>query len=172
MLPLTVYIGISRRFRQIEGMTAESIRQHASEPVEIVHVYPDVESGCTGFTNVRYTIPRGVYLDCDMIVLADIAELMTYHRPGRFVCLADGSTEVAVIDCYHNCRSKREEFKLPRLRSIPLVWNSEDRLVPGAKLLHFTDLNTQPWNTRHPDDEARGYYERYRETGRFVGMAE
>jgi hypothetical protein len=143
-------------------MTAASIVRHTDAPVLIQHVYPVPEEGCTGFTNVRYGIDHGIYLDCDMIVLADILELWSYRRPGKFVCLKDGSTEIAVIDCRHECRNKREESKLPKACNIPLEWNCEDRLVPGAKLLHFTDLDTQPWFYGHPNAEARGVYERYK----------
>lgn len=162
-LPIPIYIGISERFRCIEKMTAMSILEHTSAKVSIQLVYPEVEEGCTGFTNVRYTIRCGIYLDCDMVLLADIADLWAYRSPGNFVCLADGSTEVAVIDCEHRCRNKREEHLLPKLPSIPLKWNSEDRMVPGAKLLHFTDLSTQPWFHAHPNKEAVAIYERYRE---------
>ena len=89
VLPIPVFIGISERFRVIEGLTERSIRAHTSNPVDIQHVYPAVEEGCTGFSNVRYQIRYGIYLDPDMIVLGDIAELWSYHRPGKFVCMAD-----------------------------------------------------------------------------------
>ncbi len=144
-------------------MTERSILRNTRSPVDIRHLYPEVEEGCTGFTNVRYTIRRGIYLDCDMIVLADIAELWAYREPGRFVCLADGSSEVAVIDCEHRCRRKREEHLLPKSARIPLEWNSKDELVPGAKLLHFTALDRQPWFHDHPNEAAVAIYRQYAE---------
>lgn len=171
MLPVPVFIGISERFRSIEGLTAASILRHASAEVQIRHLYPETEAGCTGFTNVRYTIGRGIYLDCDMILLADIAELWAYRQPGKFVCLKDGSTEVAVIDCAHQCTNKTQETLLPKAARIPLEWNSEDRLVEGAKLLHFTDLKTQPWFYEHPNAEAVAVYDAYKASWQAMAVA-
>lgn len=163
MLPLKVFIGISKRFECVKGLTEYSIRANTSEEVEIVHLYPEVESGCTGFSDVRFGIKQGIYLDCDMIVLGDIAELASYHRPGKFVCIEDGSTEVAVIDCVHLCRNKFEQHKLPKLSIIPRAWNVEDKIEPGMKLLHFTDLKHQPWFYEHPNADAVRVYNEYRE---------
>ena len=163
MLPIPIFIGISERFRFLEGLTAFSIRENTNHPVDITHLYPSVESGCTGFSDVRFTIEYGIYLDVDMIVLGDIAELWAYRKKDKFVCLKDGSTEVAVIDCKHRCRNKRELDKLPMARDIPLVWNVEDRVTRDAKLVHYTDLNTQPWFYTHPDKEATQLYENYKQ---------
>lgn len=140
-----------------------SVLAHASGPVRVTHIYPAVESGCTGFSAVRYGITDGIYLDCDMIVLGDVVELWArYRRPGRYACLVDGSTEVGVIDrCRHDCRNKREERLLPKAPIIPLEWNVEDRVTPDMKLLHFTDLSTQPWFHDHPDPEAVALYRRW-----------
>ena len=161
-LSIPVFIGISERFREIEGLTERSVLENTNSRVQITHLYPDVESGCTGFSNVRYSIKYGIYLDCDMIVLGDIAELWSYRRKGRFVCMADGSTEVAVIDCDHNCQNKHQQHLLPKSPIIPLDWNVEDEVRPGMKLLHFTGLNTQPWFYEHPSQAAVNVYERYR----------
>jgi hypothetical protein len=148
-------------------MTERSIREHTNEPVQITHIYPEVESGCTGFSDVRYEIRHGIYLDCDMVVLGDIAELWGYRRAGRFVCLEDGSTEVAVIDCEHLCRNKHQQHLLPKDCTIPLAWNVEDHKTPGAipsdaKLLHYTDLSRQPWvHGAHPNPELEQLWRRY-----------
>jgi len=164
---IDVYIGISHRFDCIKGMTERSIRRNTKSMVRIHHLYPEVESGVTGFTNVRYTIRKGIYLDCDMIVLGDIADLWEYHRLGKFVCMEDGSTEVAVIDCLHKCRQKKEEKLLPKECIIPPEWNVEDyayknKALPKAmKLFHFTALDTQPWFYKHPNQEAVALYNQY-----------
>jgi len=50
---IPVYIGISEKFRCIEGMTKNSILRNTDADVDIVHLYPSKESGCTGFSNVR-----------------------------------------------------------------------------------------------------------------------
>ena len=160
MIP--VYIGISERFREMEGMTANSILRNTNADVQITHLYPDKEEGCTGFTNVRYNIKKGIYLDVDMIVLGDIAELWAYHQPGKFVCLQDGSTEVSVIDCDHTCSNKREHHLLPLEPIIPIEWNIKDEVIHGMKLLHFTNLATQPWFFDHPNKEALKIYDEYK----------
>lgn len=161
VLPIPVFIGISERFRVIEGMTERSIRAHTEAAVDIVHLYPAVESGCTGFSDVRYQIRKGIYLDCDMVVLGGIDELWSYRKEGKFVCMQDGSTEVAVIDCKHFCTNKREQYLLPKVCSIPPEWNIEDRVTPDAKIVHFTDLKTQPWFHDHPDPDCIALYQNY-----------
>lgn len=148
--PIPVYIGISKRFKCCEGLTERSILRNTTADVKITHLYPEIEEGCTGFSKVRWTIERGIYLDCDMIVLGDISELWEYRRTGKYVCMSDGSTEVAVID------------GKARLPLIPLEWNVEDKVTEGMKLLHFTDLNTQPWFYDHPNREAVEVWNNYK----------
>ena len=166
MIP--IYIGISKRFDCIKGMTERSILENTRAEVDIIHLYPAIEAGCTGFSNVRYTIRKGIYLDCDMVILGDIAELWSFHKEGKFVCMQDGSTEVAVIDCEHNCTNKTEQHLLPKDCSIPLEWNVEDfkyhntSLPENIKNFHFTDMKTQPWFFSHPNREALEIYGRYR----------
>ncbi len=158
MIP--IYIGIAHRFDVIKSLTWNSILENSDADVSIELLYPKVEAGCTGFSNVRYDIEYGIYLDCDMIVLGDIAELWAYRQPGKFVCMQDGSTEVAVIDCRHECRNKTEQHLLPKACTIPPQWNVEDHQLGVApipadtKLFHFTDLKTQPWFYHHPNPAA------------------
>jgi len=169
MIP--VYIGISKRFDMIKGMTERSILAHTKEKVEIKHLYPVTESGCTGFSDVRFQIEYGIYLDCDMIVLADIAELWAYRKKDKYVCMRDGSTEVAVIDFRNKkspCRNKKQINALPKAFDISLDWNTEDYnyfpnkpLPKDMKLFHFTSLATQPWLYKHPNNEAVALYEQY-----------
>ena len=123
--------------------------QNTAADVDIKHLYPTIERGCTGFSRVRWDIKRGIYLDCDMIVLGDIAELWDYRKRGKYCCIVDGSTEVGVID---------GSVLFP---IIPRCWNVEDRIAPDMKLLHFTDLNTQPWFYDHPCREAVEIYKQY-----------
>lgn len=163
MFPIPIFIGMSEKFEVLRGLTEYSILQNTTSECDIKYVRPVVEEGCTGFSNVRYAIRHGIYLDPDMIVLGDIAELWGYKKPGQYVCLKDGSTEVAVIDCEHQCRNKFEQHKLKKLPIIPLEWNVEDKIIPGMKLLHFTNMHTQPWFNDHPDKEAVAIYERYRD---------
>ena len=162
MIP--IYIGISHRFDKIKDMTANSILNHTQCPVDISLLYPVEESGCTGFSNVRYSIEYGIYLDCDMIIMDDIEKLWNYRVKDKFVCMKDGSTEVAVIDCKHSCRNKREESFLPKQCIIPDRWNVEDYKYFGKPLpddianFHFTSLPHQPWFHEHPSQEAIEIY--------------
>lgn len=163
-------------------MTAFSIRENTQADVDIHIVRPQwygmAESGCTGFTNVRFAIPQlcrelgydyGIYLDVDMLVTGDIAELWAYRLPQKWVLLEDMSDEVSVISadlhypdksCLHN-RHKGTLHRSNREPNIPLAWNCEDKVKPGMKLLHFTDLKAQPWFYEHPDSEAVALYESY-----------
>ena len=165
MIP--VYIAMTPRFEVIKGMTENSILANTEADVEIIHLYPEIECGCTGFSNVRYGIEHGIYLDPDMIVLGDIAELWAMRKPSRFVCMQDGSTEVAVIDCKHLCHNKSQQHMLPKSCDIPPEWNVEDfqyyhRPMPdNMKLLHFTALDTQPWFHEHPNKEMVEIYKKW-----------
>lgn len=161
MFPIPIFIGISERFKITEGLTERSILRNTTAPVKITHLYPSVESGCTGFTNVRYEITHGIYLDCDMIVLGDISELWSYYEKGRFVCMEDGSSEVSVIGCSHLCRDKYHEHLIPKSMNIPMSWNVEDKIIVDMKLLHFTNLDTQPWFYEHPDQSVINLYNEY-----------
>ena len=165
MIP--IYIGISNKFDKVKGMTEKSILKHTEADVDIIHLYPAIEAGCTGFTNVRYQIDYGIYLDCDMVIMDDIEKLWNYRRQGKFVCMKDGSSEVAVIDCEHKCTNKREESLLPKQCIIPDRWNVEDYKYFGKPLpadianFHFTSLPHQPWFHEHPSQDAVKIYEAY-----------
>lgn len=172
MIP--IYIAISKRFDVVKGLTEKSILANTDAEVKITHLYPKVEYGCTGFSNVRFEIEYGIYLDPDMIVLGDIAELWEYRKEGKWVCMKDGSTEVAVIDCKHSCRSKSQHHLLPMEKDIPWEWNVEDAyrengeikfldgVPPETKLFHFTSLPHQPWFYEHPNKDAVALYEYYK----------
>lgn len=160
---IDIYIGISKRFDCIKGMTERSILANTKykNNLNIIHLYPEKERGITGFTDVRYTIDRGIYLDVDMIVLDDIIKLWEFREEGKYVCMKDGSTEVAVID--------RGEVsgRIPLKFELPMRWNVEDYkyidkpLPPDIANFHFTSLKYQPWFHEHPNKEAVALYERY-----------
>jgi len=162
MFSIPIFIGISERFKSTHGLTERSILRNTKSLVNIKHVYPTNEAGCTGFTNVRYNIEYGIYLDCDMIVLGDIAELWSYHEKDKFVCMSDGASEVAVIDCKHTCKDKHSEYLLPKSTVIPKCWNVEDKIKIGMKLLHFTNLKTQPFFYSHPSQDVIDIYNEYK----------
>jgi hypothetical protein len=182
MIP--VFVASSDRFAEVEWLTPFSIRENTTAEVDIYIVRPGEwgmeESGCTGFTNVRWAVAEicrergfeyGIYLDVDMLVLGDVAELWEYRRPGKWVCMEDGSNEVSIIDSSlkyppKSHIHKRHKGTLPRgdhLPIIPMEWNVEDRVEEGMKLLHFTSLAHQPWFHEHFDQEAVAIYESYRD---------
>jgi lipopolysaccharide biosynthesis glycosyltransferase len=109
-----------------------------------------------------------IYLDVDMLLVSDIAELWGYRKHGEWRCLQDGSTEVMVIDCAVRngvppigqlMRLKKNQVH-PKLNpAIPLEWNCEDSAPDGAKLIHFTDLKRQPWNVARNDDAAKVWHD-------------
>ena len=153
-----VFIGSHKRFERCEPVIEWSIRKYASEPVEINFLRPEYygceDSGCTGFSRMRYEIPRicnyeghAIYLDVDMILQADIAELWDYRHSGFTAIMQDCSSEVMVVDC------EAEFFNI--IRAIPEEWNVEDYAatqedLKTAKLIHYTDLKYQPWFFEHP----------------------
>lgn len=142
----------------------------------------------TPFSLFRYAVPAlmkfkgtAVYLDVDMIVLADLRDLLRYGKPGKW-CHAsnkDGDC-VAVIDCSCVLGDSRwptiQDMKTGKLSKhdmraiasryfdpcIPPEWNTCDRLSSDAKLIHFTSIVTQPWRPYaanikyqpHPDEAA------------------
>lgn len=183
---IPIIVASSERFSDAEWLAPFSIMENTTWPVDIHVARPHdlgmQEHGCTGFTNLRYAVPQicrdlglpgAIYLDVDMLVLGDVRELWNYYTPGKWVCMGDGSTEVSVICSSLNYPDMsvihaRHKGTFPRgdhVPTLPPVWNSEDCVLPGAKLVHYTNLNTQPWNGPHPDAAAdrlyREYYARY-----------
>ena len=176
-----VFIGSSERFRPFEHYIVNSIRRNTQEPVEITFIRPPdygiPEHGCTGFSNMRFVVPYiaggsgfAIYLDVDMLVLGDLAELLSYKREGAWVGLQDRSNEVLVIDCSRSIVEiddlhLRKKVLLGILAKpiplIPTTWNCEDKVREGMKLLHFTDLKCQPYFHQHPCREAVSILEGY-----------
>lgn len=180
MIP--VFVGTHAKFAAVEPVFEKCLRANTASEVDIVWMRPEVgypEGGCTGFTMARYAVPEmarrlgytyGVYLDVDMLVLGDIAELAGYYRKGRWVCLEDGTDEVSVI-----CASLRfppmgsltrdlyTELPRPTLTRIPRSWNVEDKAEAGMNLLHLTALDHQPWFHEHPDPDVRAIWEHWRD---------
>lgn len=142
-------------------------------------IRPGWKSGCTGFTNHRFLIPSlcnyegfAIYMDVDMIVLGDIAELWSYKTPGKW-CTTGLRDDVSVIDCAafkdltpDFVRSKRKDAIRSKIGArcecnIPQTWNHIDKLGDNTKLLHYSDLDRQPWHPipghpykPHPDPAA------------------
>lgn len=144
----------------------------------------------TSFSFQRFLIPqalgfvgKGIYLDSDMVVRADIGELWDTPFPGadRFppvgaevlmcpgwqsaVMLIDSKVGWCIDGLINLLDQKATTYKhLVNVKAVATcanvldpLWNCIDRPDPmamdvkHAKLLHYTDMNLQPWlYSRHP----------------------
>ncbi len=166
METVRVFIGTDADIhKKAEQVIEYSIRTNTSVPVDIRFIRPGWKSGCTGFTTHRYLVPAlcqhkgfAIYLDVDMIVFGDLAELWNYRRRGFWVVPKGSGDEVSVIDCAafrfpseSELMRQGAKFQCEQrigaryLRIIPESWNVEDNVAADMKLLHFTNMATQPW---------------------------
>jgi len=184
---IRVFIGTDSSIHGVaEKVIEHSIRKNTDEDVHIEFIRPGWKSGCTGFTNHRFLIPAmcsytgfAIYLDVDMLVLGDIAELWAYKTPGKW-CTTAIRDDVAVIDCAAftditpgTCRNKKKDairgqIGGRRLVNIQHQWNTIDMLTLGTKLVHYSDLDRQPWHPipghpykQHPDADAVALFWEY-----------
>ena len=173
-----------------EKVIEHSIRKNTKEEVDLNFIRPGYKNGATGFTNHRFLIPElcnyegyCIYMDVDMLVLGDLSELWEYRRSGKWVTTPKRD-DVSVIDCsafkdlpkldemkrfsvgrkfdkkYHK-NTIRKLIGNRQVEEIPMDWNTCDTITPTAKLIHYTNLSTQPWRPNpaekykdHPDQEA------------------
>ncbi len=166
-----------------------SIHEHASTPVELTPLWElkrpipiprDLDHRPrTPFSFQRFLIPeacqfegRAIYLDSDMQVFHDIAELWDTPLNGCTLQTTvegndgrRGQFSVMLLDCARlgwnvdDIVARLDEGSLtyhalmydmclaPSIgREISAHWNSLERYLPGqTRLLHYTDMNTQPW---------------------------
>lgn len=184
--PYRVVIGATRRDWLPAKVLECTIRESCSiEDLEIIHTFGEdwtwpggtPQMNLTGFSLVRFCVPelcgfrgRAVYLDSDMIVLRNIAELLC-HPFGQAAVLAPRNmASVILYDCarlphwsrravldlilsggcdYH--KAVELEYEPLAARTLPGNWNCLDERPHGAALVHFTKIRTQPWRTSgHP----------------------
>jgi hypothetical protein len=142
----------------------------------------------TPFSFQRFLIPeicgfegRAIYLDADMQVFTDIAQLWNHDMGGNGLLAVNEGTEgrkgqfsVMLLDCaalqwriedivrgLDEGRYTYEELMhgmcvAPSVgRTLDAGWNSLEHFTPGAtRLLHYTDMNTQPWvSTANPNGQ-------------------
>lgn len=90
-LPIRIFIGYDPRQPIAYHVLCSSILSRASRPVAItpllLHTLPIERVGLTEFTYARYLVPylcnyegRALFLDSDMLVLGDVAELFSLHN--------------------------------------------------------------------------------------------
>jgi hypothetical protein len=201
--PVRLFIGSGEASLLERKTLIHSLRAHTRRPLDI-HVFngthdalehgddPPTRLGMplsikyrnyTEFSNYRWLIPqlcgyrgRAIFLDSDMVCLADIGELFDADMGGcDMLAKAEaykgenswGMSNI-LFDC-ERCRFPLEEIfedvdagrysntdfhqmtprflerRAYRLGPIDPVWNSFDICDAGTKLIHFTNLRTQPW---------------------------
>lgn len=104
--PIRIFCGADRSQKLPFDVLADSIRRHASRAVEVRAIDngdapPVADPRCmpyTEFSFARFAIPalcghqgRAIYLDSDMLVFADIAELWDTPMDGASVAIEQGS---------------------------------------------------------------------------------
>lgn len=196
---IRVFVACSANFEDIESLSVLewSIRKRASLPVEITWMKLSREpsspfySGAgptqgwhtgtwaTPFSGLRWAIPelcgyegKAIYMDSDVIVMADLAELWRQqHKPGAFL-IAKGGGAWRICVSMFDCAEAKKHLPSPAamrmdphshkhlcalIRKPGLVqpfkgeWNCLDREVgaravddPAIKAIHYTDMRSQP----------------------------
>jgi hypothetical protein len=182
---IRVFVGCAYGGMDAESMAVLewSINKHTSLPVDIVWMYQgaseaftgwDVSKWATPFSGFRWAIPelcgfegKAIYMDSDMIVLSDLAELWNQDTRGHVV-LGKGSGEWRLCVSLWDCAAAKGKVmpiddmkriadshsKMRRISTDPGFigafsgnWNCLDReYQPGmnAKILHYTDMRSQP----------------------------
>ena len=183
---IRVFIGTDGDIHQdAEKVLEYSIRNNTNQPVDVTFMRPGWKNGVTGFTTHRYMIPMlcnfegyAIYLDVDMIALEDLEDLWGYRTPGKWCTTNAQDDDVSVIDCSaftdlndvellkkapggQTKQIVRRQIGNRYFANISPLWNVEDKVIPNAKLIHYTALNTQPWKPNpkeqykdHPSPEA------------------
>ena len=180
--PLRIFVGSSPHLLDLESdlVLEHSIRKNASIPVQFTWMRQGegsfwtgwrTEAWATPFSGFRWAVPaaceftgRAVYMDNDIVVQGDVAELAEADLRGKPVMARwPGRLCVAVWDC----EAAREVLPpLGHIRGDPdshaylsetlgpgyvakldPLWNcldGEDVPLTDIKALHFTDMSTQP----------------------------
>jgi hypothetical protein len=175
---LSVVIGATPIQRVPAKVTERSVRVRASIGVKIIHSFDkDLPRppGATGFSFVRFAAPelaeragRVLYLDSDMIVYGDVAELLAIPFGDHHLLTPRTQAAVILMDAPRvpfSLQSVVEEHRrgtpgIMQLRGglngavvgkiLPDSWNSLDRCPDGTKNLHFTNMRNQPWLPSRP----------------------
>ena len=191
--PVRIFVGCAANHEDAESQAVLewSLRKRATLPIEItwMRLSHDTTSPFCGwrtddwatpFSGFRWAVPalcgfagKGIYMDSDVILQADIAELWTQELAPTKVVLAKGKTAswrycVSLFDCE---RAKRWLPSLEQLRTDPAshrscirVFRNNPNIVqafsgnwncldgedyeslddPDIKLIHYSAMRTQP----------------------------
>ncbi len=193
---IRVFVGCDPNNCDLEQMMVldYSIRKHTSAPVEIVWMqlsrdpssywYSNPETGegwntvkwVTPFSGFRWAIPeycdyagRAIYMDTDVIVLSDLAELWHHPINGQSIVAAKTNADMArLCTCVWDC-SKAQEA-IPPVKQLKKDISSHRKLmkmikknpelvesyqgsyncvdgealaIKDIKILHYSDMGTQ-----------------------------
>lgn len=201
--PIRVYVGTDDSQMAAVRVLEFSIRQFATRPVEVVPLLnlpvpmprDPANRPRTGFSFARFLIPqlagyrgRAIYLDADMLVFSDIAELWdlpmescrvlcsrqdtppatwqnnAHFQPGRqmSVMLLDcGRLDWKIEDIVRGLDEGRYDYRQLMCdlcivpsgeigEAMPPEWNCLEHFEAGkTRLLHYTDMEMQPWRRRN-----------------------
>jgi lipopolysaccharide biosynthesis glycosyltransferase len=139
----------------------------------------------TPFSLQRLYIPElnnyegvAIYLDSDMVVFSDISELFQPQETDETVigcksrdgCLREKQFSVFRIDCFKaknwdfkknelkNEHNTKLDFEKSKIHSLSSDWNSLEYYNIGkTKLLHYTDMDRQPWLSSSNDLKSIWY---------------
>ena len=193
--PVRIYVGCAESEQLAFRILEHSIKRHTDLDVEMRTIDNSLAPEPTDprflpFTNFSYgrvAIPRlagyqgrAVYMDSDMIVFRDIAELWNTPFKGAHVLVEQLTPEtvnegkfaaVMLMDCdalrwdpAEIIAGLGEKYTYDELMTLkpllpgdllqdrlPLGWNALDHYDENTRLLHYTKVGTQPWMyTGHP----------------------
>ena len=161
MKPIPIFIGYDPREAVAYHTCANSIIRHASKPVAIIPLalnliedYTETHTdGSNQFIYSRFLVPHlmdytghAIFIDGDMIVRSDIAELWQWRQKQYDVQVVKHNYETRMTEKYLG--SKNENYPRKNWSSV-IIWNCESpankRLTPefvqrstGAELHRFT----------------------------------
>lgn len=192
--PMRIFCGADRSQQLPFKVLAASIRRHASQPIDIRTIdntlappAPDPRfAPYTEFSFARFAIPalcrfegRALYMDSDMLVFDDMAELFRLPFDDARILIEQGAdlskgkqAAVMMLDCsrlrwdvnaivgglgqrygYNALMSLTPLLEPGDIRDgLPNGWNDLDVYRPGiTRNLHFTEIRLQPWvHPGHP----------------------
>ncbi len=154
----------------------------------------------TDFTCFRFAIPelagfkgKAIYLDVDMIVLHDLRDLFDLPASHAANCMGRG-LDVVLWNCdivgrlehWPDIEAMKSNAKYSQLArflqrtaelrmQVDPRWDVLDRVTNDARLVHYTDMRTQPWHPwperfqypeKHPNSAAQELWEDYEREAR------
>jgi lipopolysaccharide biosynthesis glycosyltransferase len=167
--PLRVFIGCDSRQPVALTVAAHSVARHSTKPVAItplmLHQLPITRRGLTEFTYARWLTPwlcnfkgKALFMDADMIVRGDIAELFEYGGMNAVSVMQEQERFEWPSMMLFNCAAchvltpeyvedpKNKLFPLdwaPYVGELPSDWNHcvsymDPLRAQKAKLIHYT----------------------------------